>query len=113
MMASIQTLVCCLNLVVVVAGVQGHTESDDWPCDHTVFCNPGEEGILHTVQMSGLFNDSKTFVDMPMNYDTETVQRNFDKLPDKNDVSKLSFKFCSCQLLSTSDITGNPTEVSF
>ena len=112
-MASIQALVCCLHLVVVAAGVQGQTESDDWPCDHTVFCNPGEEGILHTVQMSGLFNDSKTFVDMPMNYDTETVQRNFDKLPDKNDVSKLSFKFCSCQLLSTSDITGNPTEVSF
>ena len=86
-MASIQALVCCLHLVLVVAGVQGQAESDDWPCDHQVFCNPGEEGILHTVQMSGLFNDSKTFVDMQMNYDTETVQSNFDKLPDKNDVS--------------------------
>ena len=77
-MASIQALVCCHRLVLVVAGVQGQAESDDWPCDHQVFCNPGEEGILHTVQMSGLFNDSKTFVDMPMNYDTETVQSNFD-----------------------------------
>ena len=86
-MASIQALVVCLHLVLGVGVVQGQAESDDWPCDHQVFCNPGEEGILHTVQMSGLFNDSKTFVDMPMNYDTETVQRNFDKLPDKNDVS--------------------------
>merc|ERR1719410_1665864 len=41
--------------------------------------------------MSGLFNDSKTFVDMPMNYDTETVQRNFDKLPDKNDATLRKF----------------------
>ena len=66
-MASIQALVCCLHLVLVVdAVVQGQAESDDWPCDHQVFCNTGEEGILHTVQMSGLFNDSKTFVDMPM-----------------------------------------------
>ena len=64
---------CCLHLVLGIAGVQGQAESDDWPCDHQVFCNPGEEGILHTVQMSGLFNDSKTFVDMQMNYDTSPV----------------------------------------
>merc|ERR1719369_631921 len=53
----------------------------DWPCDHQVFCKPGE-GILHEVQMNKIFNDSKTYVDMPMKSNTETVLSNFKKLPD-------------------------------
>ena len=44
--------------------------------------------ILETIQLSGIFNDSKTFVDMPMKFDPSQVQANFDALPN-TDVATL------------------------
>lgn len=45
----------------------------------TVFC---EGPILHYVQTSGIYNDSKTFVDMPLKTSPESVTAAFDALPD-------------------------------
>ena len=49
----------------------GGSESDaekvgsvSYACDHPIFCVGGPGSLLHTIQMSGLFNDSKTFVDL-------------------------------------------------
>ena len=44
-------------LILSVMASQGlcQEESDDWPCDHPIFCKPGEGNILHTVQMAGIF----------------------------------------------------------
>ena len=44
--------------------------------------------ILETIQLSGIYNDSKTFVDMPMKFDPAQVQVNFDALPN-TDVATL------------------------
>jgi alpha,alpha-trehalase len=43
----------------------------------TVYCH-GD--ILEAVQLSGIFNDSKTFVDMPMKEDPEVVNAAFQAL---------------------------------
>jgi alpha,alpha-trehalase len=48
----------------------------------TVFC---EGPILHYVQISGIFNDSKTFVDMPLKASPETVSAAFATIPDPTD----------------------------
>ena len=39
--------------------------------------------ILSAIQRSSLFEDCKTFVDMPMRYDPEVVRANFERLPRK------------------------------
>lgn len=66
-------------------------DSTDWPCNHKVFCQPGEGGILHTIQTAGLFKDSKTFVDMPMKHSAATVLDNFSKLSDQKKETLLVF----------------------
>ena len=45
--------------------------------------------ILRAVQLSGIFNDSKTFVDMPMKEDPETINAAFESV-NSNDVTQLS-----------------------
>jgi alpha,alpha-trehalase len=46
-------------------------------CDSKIYCT-GK--LLHTIQMSFVFNDSKTFVDMPSKQSEEIVVQNFVKL---------------------------------
>ncbi len=43
----------------------------------TVYC---EGPLLEAVQLSGIFNDSKTFVDMPMIYEPEETMTAFEAL---------------------------------
>jgi len=43
----------------------------------SVYCD-GE--ILHAIQQSGIYADSKTFVDMPMKYDPDVIIENFKKI---------------------------------
>ena len=53
-----------------------------------IYCT-GE--LLHVIQMSDLFMDSKTFVDMPTKYDDKIVMENFGKLgknPAKADIER-------------------------
>jgi alpha,alpha-trehalase len=47
----------------------------------TVYC---EGDILNQIQMSGIFNDSKTFVDMPMRFDPEVIWVNFNQMTEIN-----------------------------
>ena len=79
-------------------------ESDSWPCEHPIFCKPGEAGILHTVQMAGIFKvwshlfmltlafnflllqDYKVFVDKPLLHPVEDILKKFETLPDRNKV---------------------------
>nr|ABE27189.1 trehalase [Spodoptera frugiperda] len=46
-------------------------------CSKPVYC---ESELLHRVQMARLFNDSKTFVDLQMNYDQNQTLRDFETL---------------------------------
>ncbi len=69
-------------LTVLVALIPCLVFCEDYPdpCAHEVYCKPGKGGLLHTVQMAKLFNDSKTFVDMPMTMPKAKVLANFRKL---------------------------------
>jgi alpha,alpha-trehalase len=46
-------------------------------CDSKIYCNGN---LLHAIQMSFVFNDSKTFVDMPTKQSEENVIKNFAEL---------------------------------
>jgi len=45
-----------------------------------VYCNATAGSLLQVVQLSGIFNDSKTFVDMPMKADPELITAAFEAL---------------------------------
>ncbi|CAG7732819.1 unnamed protein product, partial [Allacma fusca] len=47
------------------------------PCDSTIYCYGN---LLHTIQVSDIFNDSKTFVDMSLRHSPEIVEENFQVL---------------------------------
>lgn len=53
-----------------------------------IFC---EGDVLHYVQLSGIFNDSKTFVDMPMKVDPEVILDAFNLLPNYDNTTILNF----------------------
>jgi alpha,alpha-trehalase len=52
----------------------------------TIYC---EGPVLQAVQLSRIFNDSKTFVDMPMRYDPGQTLAAFDDLADPNNPQEL------------------------
>jgi alpha,alpha-trehalase len=64
--------------------LQDSTDAIDRAC--SIYCT-GE--ILNTVQLSGIYNDSKIFPDMPMKFDPEVVQTNFDAIANKTDITQL------------------------
>ena len=47
------------------------------PCDHPIYCY-GD--LLDTIQMSTIFNDSKTFVDMPSKFTPDIILEKFKNL---------------------------------
>ena len=47
------------------------------PCDSPIYCIGGSGTLLHTVQMSRLYNDSKTFVDKPLKHGPNQTLANF------------------------------------
>jgi len=69
-------------LLIFSVVLQMARSQEDWACSHEIFCKPGEGGILHQVQMNEIFNDSKTFVDMPLKFSKEEVISNFKNLTD-------------------------------
>ena len=46
-------------------------------CDSLIYCIGGSGTLLHTVQMSRLYNDSKTFVDKPLKHGPNQTLANF------------------------------------
>ena len=49
-------------------------------CNHPVYCLGGPGTILHSVQLAHLFNDSKTFVDLPLLTTHQTALEDFKRL---------------------------------
>jgi alpha,alpha-trehalase len=52
----------------------------------TIYC---EGPVLNAVQLSQIYNDSKTFVDMPMRFDPNVTLAAFNALADPSDLSQL------------------------
>lgn len=58
------------------------------PCDSKIW---GHGPLLDTIQRARLFTDSKTFVDLRLIYDPDTVLENFEKLgrrPEREELKK-------------------------
>ena len=61
------------NLVFLsTLGVSNMNVGESEPC--SIFC---DGPILHAVELSGMFDDSKTFVDMPLKFDPSVVEARF------------------------------------
>ena len=71
-------LVLCFTAVVV--------SDPEFACDSPVYCN---NEMLSTIQLAHLFNDSKTFVDMPLSVPVEEVLLAFEELPTNPDNATL------------------------
>ena len=50
------------------------------PCHSPIYCIGGSGTLLHTVQMSNIYKDSKEFVDKPMKHDENTTLNSFKTL---------------------------------
>jgi len=74
------------NFVVATSSlwVDGTFDAINQAC--SVYCT-GD--ILNTIQLSGIYNDSKIFPDMPMKYDPAVVQESFSNITDKTDLIQL------------------------
>jgi alpha,alpha-trehalase len=68
----------------------------------TIFC---EGPVLETVQLAEIYNDSKTFVDMPMIYEPEQVMTNFNAIVDKSNITQLVQFLNENFLAAGSDLT--------
>jgi len=79
-----------VTMLILSSSIASSLSSTNWPCDHHVFCKP-DEGLLHQVQLAKIFKDSKTFVDMPMKFNTEQVLAAFKKLPDNSKSTLATF----------------------
>jgi alpha,alpha-trehalase len=55
-------------------------------CNSKIYCT-GD--LLHTIQMSNVFNDSKTFVDMPSKFNEAAILENFSKISNKSNITEL------------------------
>lgn len=78
--------------VLLIAAVAATALAADLPlsCDSKVYCH---SDLLHHVMMKRVYEDSKTFVDLPMKHDPDTILAAFDKLLNKtNDPSKEQLK---------------------
>lgn len=56
-------------------------------CTISIFCN---DTLLRPVQLSGIFNDSKTFVDMPLLVDPDVVMQQLALLGDNPSTEELT-----------------------
>ncbi|XP_036142708.1 trehalase [Monomorium pharaonis] len=92
-LATISAAIIALGDAASVARVT-HATSSGGPkdlCDSEVYC---EGPLLHTVQLAGIFNDSKTFVDLYQKHDPDITVKNFNALmeatnnsPNRNEVA--------------------------
>ena len=79
-------LICFVNVVLFAAVSAEESTIDSIRRACTVYC---KGPILHYVQISGIYNDSKTFVDMPMRVDPEIVNAAFLEIEDPYDVETI------------------------
>ena len=84
---------CCQAIIAILVwlvytkpiSTQGNTydQGDNivtgsWPCNSPIYCIGGPGTLLHAVQMSNIYNDSKEFVDKPMKHDENTTLNSFE-----------------------------------
>ena len=55
-----------------------YAQASEFKCNHDIFC---QGPLLHAVQTARLFNESKTFVDMPLLDKPENILKAFENLP--------------------------------
>ncbi|KAI5634840.1 trehalase domain-containing protein [Phthorimaea operculella] len=65
------------GLIVLVTALAAASASLPPSCDHPVYC---DSQLLHHVQMSEIYTDSKTFVDFPLKQDQNSTLQAFDEL---------------------------------
>uniref|UniRef100_A0A2A4JN84 Trehalase n=1 Tax=Heliothis virescens TaxID=7102 RepID=A0A2A4JN84_HELVI len=82
------------ELVILLAAAAGLVSADlPNTCTKAVYC---DSDLLHRVQMARLYNDSKTFVDLQMNFDENTTLTEFEKflnLHDRNPTKEQLMEF--------------------
>ena len=66
------------------------------PCEHPIYCIGGPGTILHTVQMSKVYKDSKTFVDKPLKHDPTQTIENFRVFMRVNNIFFINVQLCIC-----------------
>jgi hypothetical protein len=71
--------VIVIGLVYAVSPHSKPSGSPPNPSECAIMCTGP---VLQVVQFSGLFNDSKTFVDMPLLYDPDVVIKDFNAMTD-------------------------------
>ncbi|EGC30247.1 hypothetical protein DICPUDRAFT_41704 [Dictyostelium purpureum] len=67
-------------LTYIILSIQGATDVNQdhvGGCQHPVYCTGS---LLKTIQLNQVFNDSKTFVDMPMRYPVDYINQQFEVL---------------------------------
>ncbi|KAI4456205.1 trehalase [Holotrichia oblita] len=73
-------------------------------CDSLIYCH-GQ--LLHTIQMAGLYEDSKSFVDKSLKYNVSTTLRTFNKLmsdTDQNPSKEQLLDFVNENFLSQNEL---------
>ncbi|CAH0579004.1 unnamed protein product [Chrysodeixis includens] len=70
------------TLILLAAACLAHATDLPPSCSRPVYC---DSNLLHHVQMARIFNDSKTFVDLVMNYDEAKTLHDFDVLLNETD----------------------------
>ncbi|KPJ04899.1 Trehalase [Papilio xuthus] len=70
----------CLVIAAVLGLVGADRDSLPPTCDSLIYCHGP---LLHTVQMAGLYNDSKTFVDMKIKFSPNITLEHFRKMMER------------------------------
>nr|ARD05075.1 trehalase 2 [Antheraea pernyi] len=72
----------CLLGVLLVVAVSADRSTLPPPCDSMIYCHGP---LLHKVQMAGLYNDSKTFVDMKIRISPKITMERFMEMMNRTD----------------------------
>ncbi|XP_073958964.1 trehalase [Choristoneura fumiferana] len=85
-------MIWIVSMMMMAAAVMADRSSFPPTCDSLIYCHGP---LLDTVQMAGLYTDSKTFVDMKIKVSAEATMREFQKMmnetrshPTKADIMK-------------------------
>jgi alpha,alpha-trehalase len=80
------TLLAKISIFTLLTCLISESKQASSLCNSKIYCNGT---LLHTVQMSSIFKDSKTFVDMPTKVSEAVVLENFASLSNASDPAQL------------------------
>jgi len=64
----------------IIIIIVGFTSENEFKCTHPIYC---QGNLLKTIQLSRIFSDSKTFVDMPLLEKPDVILKAFEEIPEK------------------------------